>query len=316
MTKVFLVTGGAGFIGAHVARRLLEAGHRVVVADNLLTGYRENVPEEAEFVEMDLADETQYSRLDAFRPDAVLHLAGQSSGEISHDAPLADLAINTRATILLADWAQKRRCRRFLYTSTVSIYGEALTEENMREGDLPAPKSFYACSKLASENYLKVFDRAGEMDITVFRVFNAYGPGQNMANMKQGMVSIYLAYLIYRERLEIKGSLDRFRDFIYITDIVDFVVHCIEDRRAYGEVFNLGTGIRVRVRELVDLLKEVTGKTDFPVVEIEGTPGDAFGTCADMSYVRQKLGWSPKVTLRQGLEKMVAFYMHGGERRD
>ncbi|MBI9082644.1 MAG: NAD-dependent epimerase/dehydratase family protein [Desulfobacterales bacterium] len=311
MADTYLVTGGAGFIGSHVANRLLDQGAEVVVADNMLTGDPENVPAGSKFVYIDLANESQYYRLDTCRPKAVLHLAGQSSGEISHESPINDLDINTKATILLAQWAARRECKRFLYTSTVSVYGDGVGGAAMSEQDPPRPKSFYACSKLASENYLKVFGGACGMDATTFRLFNAYGPGQNMDNMKQGMVSIYLAYFLNREKLEVKGSLERYRDFIYVSDIVDLLVACINDARSFGKIFNVGSGCRTRVRELVDIIKAATGKSDFPVVEIAGTPGDAFGSCADIGYVNEILGWTPKISVEEGIRKMVSFYAPG-----
>ena len=308
MADTYLVTGGAGFIGSHLANHLLARGARVVIADNMLTGDSANVPKNAKFVYIDLANENHYYRLDFCRPKAVFHLAGQSSGEISHDSPINDLDINTKATILLANWALGQACRRFLYASSVSVYGDGRPDTAMSEQDMPQPKSFYACSKLASENYLKVFGSAYGMEVTSFRLFNAYGPGQNMANMKQGMVSIYLAYVLHRDTIEVKGSLERYRDFVYVSDIIDLFVRCLDEERSFGEIINVGTGRRTRVRELIDLILQATGRPDFPLEILPGTPGDAFGSYADMSYVKQILGWTPKIQLEEGIKKMVQFY--------
>jgi UDP-glucose 4-epimerase len=306
MGDTYLVTGGAGFIGSHTAKRLLEQGHRVVVADNLLTGDRENVPDRAEFVLIDLADADEYARLNDVRPRAVIHLAGQSSGEISHESPTNDLAINTRATILVGNWARKQGCGRIIFSSSVSVYGDGrVPGEAMSEDDPPFPKSFYGCSKLASEYYLKVFQSSYGINCTSFRLFNVYGPGQNMRNMKQGMVSIYLSFVLNHDSLLVKGSMDRYRDLVYVSDVVDILVGSIDDEHSFGGVFNVGTGRKTTVRELVDLILETTGKLDFPVEQGEGTPGDSFGSVADISYVTKKLGWEPRVSLRKGLKAMV-----------
>lgn len=308
MAVQYLVTGGAGFIGSHIAKRLLEEGNEVVVADNLLTGSMENVPAGAEFIYIDLANDNHYYRLDRFKPKAVLHLAGQSSGEISFESPINDMDINTKATILLCNWSLKQGCKRILYASSVSVYGNGINGRPMAESDMPMPLSFYGCSKLASEKYLSVFGSSYGLKTTAFRIFNTYGPGQNMANMKQGMASIYLSYILNRNRLQVKGSLERFRDFIYIDDVVDMWVGSIDDKRTFNKVLNQGTGTKTTVRELIDILLAETNKPDFPVEEIEGTPGDVFGSVADMSYVSRQLKWEPKTPLREGIKKMVGFY--------
>lgn len=308
MTDTYLVTGGAGFIGSHMARRLLSTGAEVVIVDNMLTGREDNIPPGARFIEMDLARADHYSRLEGCTPKAIFHLAGQSSGEISFESPEKDLDINTRATILLGQWAVKQECSRFLYASSVSVYGDGQQGRAMVESDNPEPKTFYACSKLASEQYLKVFASSYGMKTTTFRFFNVYGPGQNMANMKQGMVSIYLAYVLFKEILEVKGSFNRFRDFVYIDDVIDFMLTCQEDSRSFGKIFNVGTGRRTTVRQLITEMLAVAGKQDFPVIELPGTPGDAFGSWADMSYVKEVMGWAPKVLLEEGIRKMVRFH--------
>ncbi|MBN2140999.1 MAG: NAD-dependent epimerase/dehydratase family protein [Desulfovibrionaceae bacterium] len=308
MGHTYLVTGGAGFIGSHVASRLLDLGHRVVIADNLLTGSLENVPDGAEFVRLDLADRAQYPALDALRPRAVIHLAGQSSGEISFECPERDLDINARATLLLAAWALERGCRRFLYSSSVSVYGDGSPGRAMSESDPVAPKSFYACSKLASEHCLRVFDQTYGLRSTSLRLFNVYGPGQNMANMKQGMVSIYLGYVLFRDLLEVKGSFDRYRDFVHVDDVADLILLCLDDTRSFGRVFNVGTGRGTTVRELVGLMLAMCAKPGFPVRELPGTPGDVFGSLADISLVERVMGWAPRVGLEQGLRGMIDFY--------
>ncbi len=309
MAKEFLVTGGAGFIGSYVAKRLLDEGHEVIIADNLLTGSIENVPKGARFVYIDLANENQYYKLNVFHPKAILHLAGQSSGEISHESPVNDLDINTRATILLGNWARKQNCSRILFASSVSVYGDGITPgKPMSEKDHPQPKSFYGCSKLSSEYYLRVVNQSYGIYTTSLRLFNVYGPGQNINNMKQGMASIYLSFVLFRDELVVKGSLDRFRDFIYVSDVVDVITGIIDDERTFNKIFNIGTGRKTLVRDLIGLILATAGKIDFPVVEAEGTPGDAFGSVADVAYIKEIIGWKAKVSLEQGIAEMVKFY--------
>ena len=196
--KSALVTGGAGFIGSHLARRLpLREGWGVEIVDNLSTGYRENVPGDATFIELDLSRNDLHQHLPAKRYDAVFHLAAQSSGEISFDDPSYDLRTNCQSTVLLLGWCKANGTTRFLYTSSMSIYGDQAVQP-VPETAIPVPKSFYGIGKLASEAYTHVYGEFG-IHSTSLRLFNVYGPGQNLANMRQGMVSIFLAYILKQE---------------------------------------------------------------------------------------------------------------------
>lgn len=305
----YLVTGGAGFIGASMARRLVQRGDPVVVVDNLSTGLRENVPAGARLVVADIRDERCWTALDAEAGDgidAILHFAAQSSGEISHVDPVADFDTNARGTLLLLQWAERHRIRRVLYASSMAVYGSSsnpLTEDHPL-----APVSFYGASKVAAEVLISLFGRRGGAP-TIFRMFSVYGPGQNLANLQQGMASIYLAYLLRREPVLVKGSLDRYRDLIYIDDVIDAWLQAIGNAAALNATYNLGTGARTTVRELIDLLVRAAGEQSgtYPVTVADGTPGDVHGTVADITRIRRDLGWSPRVALDEGLGRMATW---------
>ncbi|MGE5832790.1 MAG: NAD-dependent epimerase/dehydratase family protein, partial [Methanomicrobiales archaeon] len=244
-----LVTGGAGFIGSHLARRCLSLGHEVTVIDNLATGQRGNVPPGAAFIEGDISDEATLDRIPPGRIDAVLHLAAQSSGEISDERPDLDLRVNTLGTLLLLSFCRRRGIPRFLYASSMAVYGDP--PRNPVSEEVPChPLSFYGISKRASELYIDHFGRAG-LATTCFRMFSVYGPGQDLSNLKQGMVSIFLAYLLEGKPIHVKGSGDRFRDFVYIDDVVEAWIRALDQPATYGKVYNLATGVRTLVRELV-----------------------------------------------------------------
>jgi len=305
----YLVTGGAGFIGSHIARRLLELGHKVVIADNLLTGYRHNLPEKAEFIKLDISKPDDYKKLSRHKFDAIFHLAAQSSGEISDEKPELDLFTNAYGTFLLLQWAKKQGIKRFLYASSMAVYGN-VDKLPVMEKQRCEPLSFYGITKLAGENYVRHFGRKG-INITAFRLFSVYGPGQDMSNMKQGMVSIYLAYLLNKKSIWVKGSKDRFRDFTYIDDVVDVWIKSINNRKTFGKIYNLATGKKTYIRQLVNEEIKVFGYKKYRVVYKGSTPADQFGLYADVSKITKELNWHPRHSLSHGLKQMVQWVKQG-----
>ena len=302
--SLYLVTGGAGFIGAATAQALLKDGHRVVVLDNLSTGALETAPKGAEFVRGDVQDATLYERLSAGPSEAVYHIAGQSSGEISFDDPVYDLQTNAQSTLLLLKFALKTGCRRLLYASTMSVYGDQ-PDRPVSEDAPCAPKSFYGVGKLASEHYLRIYEQYGVRS-TALRLFNAYGAGQYMANLRQGMVSIYLAQALKSRAILVKGGGDRFRDFIDVSDVVGAFLACEKNAATAGKIFNVCTGRRTTVRELLDLM--LPGLPFQVDVRFEGgTPGDMHGITGDPARLTAATGWKPRVVLPDGLRAMASW---------
>lgn len=168
------------------------------------------------------------------------------------------------------------------------------------------PLSFYGISKFSSEQYIHHFSNKG-LNTTVFRMFSVYGPGQNMGNLKQGMVSIFMAYLIKNEEIWVKGSKDRYRDFTYIDDVVDAWVSAMDNPATYGQTYNLATGKKTFVYQLInEEMKSFNLNPDTYPVKYEGsTPADQFGLFADITKIRSDLNWSPKTDLKTGLAHTV-----------
>jgi UDP-glucose 4-epimerase len=301
-----LVTGGAGFIGSALARHLLASGHEVVIADNLSTGLRSNLPERAAFVEVDLSWPAALEKLPDSRYDAVAHLAAQSSGAIGQRDPYADMLSSVGSTMLLSRWCLARKIPRFVYTSSMTVYGQA-NREPVGEDSICRPIGYYAASKLASENYLRLASAEG-LSVTILRLYNVYGRGQNLGNLYQGMASIYLAYLLKKEPVPVTGSFDRYRDFVHIDDVIAALTAVLTATRSRSDVYNIGTGTRTTVRELLALLIEAMGlPRDHPVEELSGTQGDVFGSVADPARALAELDWRSRINLRQGLADMVAW---------
>ena len=307
MKKKVLITGGAGFIGSHIAKRLQETGYEVIVIDNLITGNTNNIPKGVKFIEGDISKQKVISSLPHKDIFAVLHLAAQSSGEISQEKPDFDLKVNTLGTLLLLKWCREHDVPRFIYASSMAVYGDTL-HNPVSENITCNPLSFYGISKLSSEHYIQHFTREG-LATTCFRMFSVYGPGQNMTNMKQGMASIFLAFLLKGEEIWVKGSKDRFRDFIYIDDVVDVWCSSLKNEKTYGKIYNLATGKKTFVRELVEKEVKYFGfdPETYPVKYEGSTPADQFGLYADISALKQDLNWGPGVSLDNGLKNMISW---------
>jgi UDP-glucose 4-epimerase len=277
------------------------------VVDNLSTGKQENVPTGAEFLELDLARPDFLADLPDCRFDAVCHLAAQSSGAVSAEEPLYDMQANAISTLLLSRWCLQRGISRFLYASSMAIYGNV--EVLPVDETAPCwPLSYYGVSKLTSEHMLRLA-ASERLSFTSFRMFSVYGPGQNLANLKQGIVSIYLAYVLNHEPIPVKGSFDRFRDLVYIDDVVDAWLAALDNPAAANRVYNVGSGRPTTVRELLDAIITACGydPRTYPVYEAEPTPGDQFGMQADISRIQAELNWSPTVPLADGLNRMVTW---------
>ncbi|WP_085784555.1 NAD-dependent epimerase/dehydratase family protein [Candidatus Nucleicultrix amoebiphila] len=294
-----LVTGVAGFIGSKIAEEALREGHQVIGVDDLSQGQLENIPAKAQFIQLDLSQSNNIDQIPK-DIDIILHLAGQSSGEISFDDPILDLSKNTVSTLNLIRFGIENRVRKILYASSMSVYGH-VDDKPISEHEDCHPLSCYGAGKLASENYLKIYQH--ELPFVAFRMFNVYGPGQDLSNLRQGMVSIYLSYALKNHTIPIKGSLTRFRDFIYIDDVVKVWMQAIHSSAVTNRILNLGTGEKTTVQNLMDQLKEIIPNLSW--TENENTPGDQFGVYADISSLKNLLGFSNFTPLSTGLRSFA-----------
>jgi UDP-glucose 4-epimerase len=301
----YLVTGACGFIGSKLAEKLISSGHSVTTVDNLSTGSLDALPPGVELIEGDCFDEKCLSKLHKKNFDAIFHIAGQSSGEISFDDPVYDLQTNTQSTLMLLDLAKKNNCRKFIYASSMSVYGN-LKKQPVSENCPLQPISFYAIGKLASEHYLRTYSGFGLQTISL-RLFNVYGPGQNMKNLRQGMVSIYLAQAFENGEILVKGSGERYRDLVYIDDVVNAFCKTLEyDKKGY-HCFNIGTNVKTTVDEIVSTIS-VRLKKNIKVVNLKSTPGDTHGIYADTNYTKTELNWKHTISFSDGLKKMIDWF--------
>ena len=297
--KKILITGVAGFIGSHVAARFLREGYDIVGVDDLSSGHIENIPKGLEFINGNLA---LISTIEKLPKDCckILHLAGQSSGEISFDDPVADLEKNTVSTLNLILYGIENKIERLVYASSMSIYGD-VPNEPVSESFKCRPLSCYGVGKFTSEEYLRVYQE--KLPSVSLRMFNVYGPGQDLFNLRQGMVSIYLAQALVNGKIEVKGSTDRFRDLIYIDDVVEAWFRASTYSSALGQILNLGTGQKTTVGELLNKVCEIVpGSSYF----IQGsTPGDQSGIFADVTKLKKYLGLESFISVDVGLKNFA-----------
>jgi UDP-glucose 4-epimerase len=302
--KHVLVTGGAGFIGSNLANRLIHLGHTVTVVDNLSNGKRENVPFGALFLVGDITDKAFCEMLADIPFDAVFHLAAQSSGALSFDDPDRDMASHVLGTFNILRICLTKGVNRFIFSSSSTIYGDAKYLP-VDEVHPITPKMYYSAGKSAAESYIRFAGSQG-MHVTIFRLPNVYGGGQNLNNKNQGMISIYLSYILEGVPILVKGSKDRFRDFVHVDDVVQGWMLGFENETAFGKTYNLGSGQRATVRNVLDSLMLANGTPGYPVVIDSNTPGDQFGMVLDITKIQKDLGYMPSVCLSQGISRMVS----------
>ena len=297
-----VVTGAAGFVGSSLARRLVADGLSVIGIDDLSTGRLDNVPEEVDFIAGDVADRSVLAQLPP-HVSGLLHLAGQSSGEISFDDPVGDLHRNVVTTLRLIEWAAEHSSPRLVLASSMSVYGQQLDPLQVPESSAPRPLSCYGVGKLAAEHYLQVYRE--QVPSVALRMFNTYGPGQDLDNLRQGMVSIFVAQAVRDRRILVKGSLDRFRDLVHIDDMVEVWIRAWRSESAVGETLNVGSGIRTTVGELTALISKAVGGC--PVETGAGTPGDQFGITASTQRLKEILDFTASMSVEDGVRSFIAW---------
>jgi UDP-glucose 4-epimerase len=312
-----LVTGGAGFIGGHLAHGLVAAGHDVTVLDNLTTGTRDNVPESAVFVEADVRDRNAVlAAFAAGRFDAVCHIAGQASIRVSFSTPEDDLATNVLGTLNVVHACLEHRVPRLVYASSMTAYGEPPVVPTP-EDVACVPVSYYGVTKLAGERYVQITGARTDvaLDVTSLRMFNVYGERQSIDNPYQGVLAIFVGNLLRGEPITIHGDGEQTRDFVYVGDVVDAWLRVLGDPGSYGRVLNVGSGRETSVNELAAAVTAAFGEraAGRELRRAEAQLGDQRRSAADTTALRA-LGWAPATSLEEGLGRTVEWARSDGPR--
>ena len=299
-----LLTGGAGFIGSHVADQLLARGHEVAVVDDLSSGKKENVPQGALFYERDIRDGCG-EVFEEFEPDALCHQAAQMDVRRSVREPDFDADVNVLGTVRLLQRCADQGVRRVVFASTGgAVYGE--------QREFPAPEdhpqypiSPYGVSKLAGERYLHFYRTQHGLPYAALRYANVYGPRQD-PHGEAGVVAIFCGNLAAGRGSTINGSGEQTRDYIFVEDVARANVLALEGDAPSG-AYNVGTGIETSVNELYEILRETSGR-DLPPAHGPAKPGEQLRSSVDPTAAARVFGWRPETDLATGLKRTLSFF--------
>jgi nucleoside-diphosphate-sugar epimerase len=303
-----LVTGGAGFIGSHLAERLLREGYGIRVLDNFSTGHRANIAGFADDIELVEGDIQSYERAHtAVRGcELVVHEAALPSVPRSVQDPLTSNASNVIGTLNVLLAARDSDVRRVVYASSSSVYGA--TEALPKSEDLPvAPISPYAVAKLAGEGYCRSFWTVYGLETVALRYFNVFGERQDPLSQYAAVIPSFIGALLSSERPVIYGSGEQTRDFTYVGNVVEGTMLALHAEGAPGKVFNIAAGEQTSVGRLLEELQSITGRQEQPRYE-PARPGEPTHSQADISRAERELGYQPTVTLSEGLRRTAEHY--------
>lgn len=299
-----LVTGGAGFIGSNLSHALINRGHEVTIIDDLSTGRMENIPEKARFQKIDIASPVVGKIFEKGNFDRVFHLAAQMDVRKSVKNPTFDAEINILGGINLLQSSIRHGVKKFIFSSTGgAIYGEQ--DYFPADENHPAnPISPYGVSKLAFEKYLHFYWIEHKLPYVSLRYANVYGPRQNEKG-EAGVVAIFCSKLLNGEKAVVNGDGLQTRDFVYVDDVVEANLLAMDYDKC--GCLNVGTGLETDINTVYDLIARATGskqkRTNGP-----GMPGEQKRSCITFDLINKEMGWSPSVTLDEGIEKTVEYF--------
>lgn len=310
-----LVTGGAGFIGSHTCESLLEKGFEVTAVDNLDPYYDISIKknnlerlkdyDSFKFFKEDVRNSEFVSKA-VEDVDAINHQAAQPGIRISVEDPFKPHSINLNGTLNLLEAARKHGVEHFLFASSSSIYGET-PNLPFKEDARKLPVSPYGVSKLAAENYVRVYSEVYDLPTVSLRYFTVYGP-----RMRPDLaISIFTRRALKGKKIEIFGDGEQTRDFTYIKDVIKAQNLCLKERVGGGETYNIGSGEGVTINELAEKIIEMTD-SESQIIHTNPRRGDMRHTWADISKAEEELGWNPDYDLEKGLEEFVRWCKEEG----
>ena len=299
-----LLTGGAGFIGSHVAEHLLARDHQIAILDDLSTGKRENVPDGAHFYELDIRSEVDLAEVfEEFQPEALSHQAAQMDVRRSVREPSFDATVNVLGTINLLEHCVKHGVRKVVFASTGgAVYGEQ-REFPAKEDHPQYPVSPYGVSKLAAERYLHYYGVQYRLSYAALRYSNVYGPRQD-PHGEAGVVAIFCGNLALGQPSRINGTGEQTRDYVYVEDVARANVLALKEEVPSG-AYNIGTGTETSVNELYEVVQKASGREDLLPEHGPAKPGEQLRSSVDPDKAEKALGWKPEVGFEAGLTQTL-----------
>jgi UDP-glucose 4-epimerase len=309
--SLFLVTGGAGFIGSHLVEELLRQGEQVRVLDNFATGKRENLAPFADQIELIEGDLRSYHivREAVQGVDYVLHQGALPSVPRSIVDPITTNEVNVGGTLNILDAAHDAGVKRVVYASSSSVYG-ANQEVPKREDMRPLPISPYAVSKLCGENYCHVFSRTYGLETVALRYFNVFGRRQDPQSAYAAFIPRFIRGMMSGQPLVVHGDGSQSRDFTYVSNVVQANLLAVRAQGVSGEVFNVAGGVSLSLNEVIGHLRRLLG-CQGDIAYGPSRPGDVPHSLADIGRARSRLGYEPAVSAAEGLERVVAWHRQG-----
>ena len=303
MTRI-LITGGAGFIGSHIADAYVDAGHEVMVIDNLSSGKKEYVPAAARFVLCDVTSDTAVEAVRTFRPEIINHHAAQINVRASVADPPFDAQVNILGSIRLLEAARQNGVRKFLFASSGGAgYGEQ--EQFPAEESHPIrPVSPYGAAKMSVELYLHYYRVQYGLEYTALRYSNVYGPRQD-PHGEAGVVAIFAERLLREQIAVVNGDGEQTRDFVYVGDVVRANLAALE--RGDGFSVNIGTGVETSINTVFRILRDLAGSRQ-EEIHGPGMPGEQRRSCLENRMASYELGWYPEMSLEEGLARTLDFF--------
>jgi len=301
-----IVTGGAGFIGSHIADTYMALGHEVLVLDSLWEhggGRRSNVPERASFVHMDVRDENVSRIFSEFKPEVVSHHAAQHSVAISSRDPIYDAQVNVLGLLNVLENSVKCGARKVIFASSGATFGNP--DKLPIADDAPQrPTSPYGITKMVAEHYLRFYKNEKGLDFTALRYANVYGPRQD-PNGEAGVIAIFIGRFLKGEGVRIDWDGEQTRDYVYVGDVCRANVAALD--RGAGGCYVIGTGVKTSVNAIYRSIVEISG-FEAPVTHAERRPGDARDAQFDASLARKELKWKPDTKLIDGMRLTYEYF--------
>ena len=294
--KNILITGISGFIGSRLSKQLLNNGHYIVGLDF-------NEPKHDsfnKFIQVDIS-KINLDNINLKNIDVIVHAAAQSGGYKSLGEPELDFNWNCVGSFNIAMLAKKLKVKKVIYLSSMSVYGNNLSVD---ENTLPNPISYYGASKLCGESYFKIIKEHNEIPFVILRLFATYGSGQDLKNMHQGILSIYLSQALKGNTISITGKKDRIRELVHVNDVLKIIINAIDQNKLNNQIFNVTNGIPVSPN---DIIVEISKKLNKPleIIELDGYVGDQTNIKTSLKNRLNEYNLMPKINLDEGINEFI-----------